>query len=130
MNAQAELLMPGTVEREAAGLPVVRPSMAHLDKLMVVTPWSAAVEQEDEAEASQRCARDQLFRASVIRAIVVNAGWLVPLLTAAGATVVAMPGKAFYAFLDQSTRTELVEIPNLGDALLLLPWRVENETAH
>lgn len=126
MNAQAELLVPGVVERDSAGLPVVTPPMEGLDRLIVLTSWTRPLPEEDDEKEADRLTRDQLFRAAVVSALRTYAPWLVPLLVAAGATVIAMPGRAYYLSFEEGS-AQLIEIPNLGNALLLLPWAEPGE---
>jgi len=96
----------------------------NLSTLPVATPWSELNLSEDERLLPMDPIRHELFRRLALDATRTLYPWLLPILEAAGARVLAVPGQ----FLIELPGPTWLEIPALSAQLVLLPW-CEGETA-
>ncbi|MFT3818290.1 MAG: hypothetical protein QM750_11760 [Rubrivivax sp.] len=95
--------------------------------LVILTPWLIPDPADPSPQALELDAvRDQLFRARVEQLLQQLAPWLIPILGAANAKLAAIPGKLLVVLGEQ--HPEPIEIPGIGEHLLLLPWQEPGQT--
>jgi hypothetical protein len=87
-----------------------------------VSPWMAAATEEDEAESSRR---HELFRSMVFDLLHTHCPWLLRILQAANAQILAGRG-VFYIAIPAGSQ-DWIEIPALSARLHLMPWSEEGE---
>jgi len=96
-------------------------SEAQLREMAVFTPWTLdPVIGPIEIETPEDREKDRQFRGLVADLMIRRALWLLPILGAAGAVIMAVAGKV-YALLP-SQGWAAIEVPGLEPDLQLLPW--------
>jgi hypothetical protein len=95
-------------------------------RVPVITTWSESRQHPDPEIAATSAYKDEMMSWYVHQLVQLHAAELVPLLEAANAWLIAVPG-GLYVFLPDRTYFPL---DTLGPYMTLLPWKEPSETAH
>ena len=87
---------------------------------ILITPWSEVAQPQEMLTDADRDAAFQAYTRALCHA---RFPWLLPILDAASAMVVARPGYFAFAFpLSEPKNPVLCEIPEISQLLISVPW--------
>lgn len=96
----------------------------------ILTPWTSGFGEDPckhfQLTPEQAAARDVLYRVMVLSILIEHDHNMVMSMLDAGAKAFAMPGVFYIGFPSM----EFIQVPEISQKLVLLPWVEPYETAH
>ncbi len=103
---------------------------SHSAGVTFLSPWGPYLPQPEvgSQEFGADLERHEFFRAYVFALLQTHVPWLLRLIEASGAQILASPGAFYFAF--DAAPDDWTAVPELSHMLTLTPWVDESETSH